>query len=70
MMIGVGMIVAFLPQRIIDLDGHERNVGYLASMFAIAYIMLQVPVGTMADKLGFKLFLVAGYLLCFLWQLR
>jgi len=44
MMIGVGMIVAFLPQRIIDLDGHERNVGYLASMFAIAYIMLQVPV--------------------------
>jgi MFS family permease len=66
MMIGVGMIVALLPQQIIDLDGHGQNVGYLASMFAIAYIVLQVPVGIMADKFGFKLFLVAGYLLCFL----
>jgi MFS family permease len=64
MMIGVGMIVALLPQRIIDLDGHGRNVGYLASMFSIAYIVLQVPVGVMADRFGFKLFLVAGYLFC------
>jgi MFS family permease len=66
MMIGVGMIVALLPQRIIELDGSGQNVGYLASMFAIAYIVLQVPVGTMADRFGFKLFLVIGYVLCFL----
>jgi MFS family permease len=66
MMIGVGVIVALLPQRIIELDGHERNVGYLASMFAVAYIVLQVPIGTAADKYGFKSFLVGGYLLCFL----
>lgn len=66
MMIGVGMIVAILPQRIIELDGHGRNVGYLASMFALAYIILQVPVGRMADRYGFKLFLIVGYLLCFL----
>ncbi|MDR1917207.1 MAG: MFS transporter [Synergistaceae bacterium] len=66
MMIGVGMIVALLPQRILDFDGDGRNVGYLASMFAIAYIMLQVPIGRMADKFGFKLFITLGYLLCFL----
>jgi MFS family permease len=66
MMIGVGVIVALLPQRIIELDGHERNVGYLASMFAAAYIVLQVPIGATADKYGFKSFIAGGYLLCFL----
>jgi MFS family permease len=66
MMIGVGMIVALLPQRIVEFDGNSRNVGYLASMFAIAYIALQVPIGRMADKFGFKPFIVLGYLLCFL----
>ncbi|MDR3076066.1 MAG: MFS transporter [Synergistaceae bacterium] len=66
MMICNGMMVATLPQRIIALDGHGQNVGYLASMFAAAYIALQVPVGAMADRFGFKTFLVAGYLLCFL----
>ncbi|MDO4560076.1 MAG: MFS transporter [bacterium] len=66
MMIGVGMIVALLPQRIIELDGNGGNVGYLASMFALAYIVLQVPVGTMADRFGFKRFLALGYFLCFL----
>jgi MFS family permease len=66
MMIGVGMIVALLPQKVILFDGNGRNVGYLASMFAVAYIALQVPVGAMADKYGFKIFLVIGYFLCFL----
>ncbi|MDR3279984.1 MAG: MFS transporter [Synergistaceae bacterium] len=58
MMIGVGMIVALLPQKIIALDGHGRNVGYLASMFAISYIVLQIPIGALADKYGFKKFLI------------
>jgi MFS family permease len=53
MMIGVGMIVALLPQMVIQFDGSGQNVGYLASMFVVAYIALQVPVGTMADKHGF-----------------
>ena len=66
MMIGVGMIVALLPQRIIELDGNGNNVGYLASMFAVAYIVLQIPVGAMADRFGFKRFLASGYFLCFL----
>lgn len=65
MMVGVGMIVAVLPQRIVDLDGNGRSVGYLASAFALSYILLQVPIGNLADKIGFKPFIIMGYLLCF-----
>lgn len=65
MMIGVGMIVALLPQRVIELDGHSRSVGFLASAFALSYVVLQVPIGSMADRFGFKPFLVGGYGICF-----
>ncbi|GBF33484.1 permease [Desulfocucumis palustris] len=66
MMIGVGMIVALLPQRIVDLDGNGRSVGYIASAFAFSYLLLQVPIGGLSDKIGFKPLLIAGYSLCFL----
>lgn len=66
MMAGVGMIVALLPQRIIGLGGSGDSVGYLASTFAAAYIVLQVPIGALADRFGFKHFLALGYFLCFL----
>lgn len=66
MMLGVGMIVAVLPQRILDFTSDSSQVGYLASAFALSYIALQVPIGNFADKYGFKLFLTVGYLLCFL----
>jgi MFS family permease len=66
MMLGVGMIVAQLPQRILDFTGDSAQVGYLASAFALSYIALQVPIGNLADRYGFKLFLVVGYFLCFL----
>ncbi len=36
MMAGVGMIVALLPQRIIELGGSGDGVGYLGSTFAVA----------------------------------
>jgi len=64
LMHGVGIIVALLPQRIIDLAGSASKVGYLASAFALSYLFLQVPMGRLADRYGFKLFLVLGYLLC------
>jgi MFS family permease len=64
MMLGVGMIMALLPQRIIDLTGSGATVGYLASAFAISYIILQVPIGNLSDRWGFKIFLVGGYLVC------
>lgn len=65
MMVGVGMIVVILPQRVVSLDGNGDSVGYLASAFAFSYILFQVPVGSLSDKFGFKLFLIIGYLLCF-----
>jgi MFS family permease len=64
LMLGVGMIVALLPKRILDLSGSVEQVGYLASTFAIAYVLLQVPIGRMSDKIGFKPFLFLGYILC------
>lgn len=64
MMLGVGMIVALLPQRIIAMSGSVSAVGYLTAFFAIPYILLQVPYGTLSDKWGYKYFLLWGYLLC------
>ncbi|KJS10412.1 MAG: MFS transporter [Peptococcaceae bacterium BRH_c8a] len=63
-MLGVGMIVPLLPQKIINLEGAGAPVGYLASFFALSYIVLQVPVGNLSDRLGFKVFLAGGYLVC------
>jgi MFS family permease len=63
-MLGVGMIVAILPQRMIDLSGSPLLVGWLASAFAITFVLAQVPIGHLADKISFKKFLLFGYLLC------
>lgn len=64
MMLGVGMIMALLPARIIHLTGSGATVGYLASAFALSYIILQVPIGNLSDRWGFKIFLASGYFLC------
>lgn len=63
-MTGVGMIVALLPQRVMDYSGSVQSVGLVASAFAISYLIVQLPVGTLADRLGAKPFLVFGYVLC------
>lgn len=63
MMLGVGMIVALLPQKIINLSHSVSMVGYLASAFAVTYVLTQVPLGRLADKTGFKILLAAGYAL-------
>jgi MFS family permease len=64
MMLGVGMIVALLPQRVLNLTGQASSVAYLTSAFAFSYVLLQVPYGNLSDRLGFKRFLMIGYLLC------
>ena len=66
MMLGVGMITVLLPKRIITLTGSGATVGYLASAFAISYIILQVPIGNLSDRYGFNSFLFLGYLICFI----
>ncbi len=64
LMLGIGMIMALLPQRIMDLSNSVSMVGYLACVFAVPYVLLQVPVGNLADKMGFKTLLTIGYVLC------
>lgn len=62
-MAGVGLIVAFLPGRMMELSGSIRFVGYLASVFAVPFVLFQLPLGHLADRHGCKTFIVAGYLL-------
>lgn len=63
-MFGVGMIVPLLPQKIITLTGSLKNVGYLASAFAVPFVLLQFPIGHLSDRYGFRRFLFSGYLVC------
>ena len=64
MMLGVGMIVAILPKKVIELSDSSSPVGYLASFFAISYLLMQAPLGRLADRFGYRPFLAAGYLVC------
>jgi MFS family permease len=63
-MLGVGMIVALLPQRILSLSGAVSDVGYLASAYAVSNILLQFPIGYFSDRFGFKPFIAGGYFFC------
>lgn len=63
-MLGVGLIVALLPQRILNMSGSVSDVGYLASAYAVSNILLQFPIGYFSDRFGFKAFLAGGYFFC------
>ncbi|MBI5581166.1 MAG: MFS transporter [Deltaproteobacteria bacterium] len=64
LMLGVGMIVALLPKRIINLSGSVASVGYLASAYAVSNMLLQFPIGYFSDRFGFKSFIAGGYFFC------
>ena len=64
LMVGVGMIVPLLPQRVMALSGSLQSAGFIASSFAISYVLVQFPLGRLADRLGVKPFLLLGYGLC------
>lgn len=64
LMAGVGMTVALLPQRILSLAGSLQDVSYLASYFALSYVLIQLPSGRLADRMGVKPLLLLGYALC------
>ena len=64
LMIGVGMIVARLPQRVYSMTGSLESVGLVASIFAFAYLLAQMPISALSDRLGAKRFLIIGYMLC------
>jgi MFS family permease len=62
-MVGVGLIVALLPGRVIGLSNSISYVGFLASAFAVPFVLLQLPVGILGDRYGHKEILVAGYVI-------
>jgi MFS family permease len=62
-MVGVGLIVALLPHRVIQLSGSMGGVGFIASAFAVPFVLFQLPAGQLGDRYGYKKFLVAGYFL-------
>lgn len=64
LMVGVGLTVSLLPARMAALSGSYSDVGCLASCFALPFVLLQVPMGTLADRYGCTWFLVAGYAVC------
>ncbi len=63
-MLGVGLITPLLPGKILNLSGSTIQVGWLASAFACSYILFQVPIGFLADKFGYKIFIAFGYFVC------
>lgn len=63
-MLGVGAVVPLLPGIVAGLAGTPSAAGYLASAFAVSYVALQVPLGRLADRRGFRPFIALGYGLC------
>jgi MFS family permease len=61
-MVGVGLIVALLPNRVIQLSGSMDYVGYITSAFAVPFVFSQLPAGRFGDRYGYKKFLVGGYI--------
>ena len=62
-MVGVGLIVALLPSRVIALSHSMNYVGFLASAFAVPFVLFQLPVGQLGDRFGHRRFIVAGYVI-------
>ena len=63
LMFGVGMVVALLPGRILALGGSAAQTGLIASSLAVSFILVVLPLGGLADRLGPKPWLIAGYAL-------
>ena len=63
LMFGVGMVVALLPGRILDLGGSAAQTGLIASSLAVSFILVVLPLGWLADRLGPKPWLIACYAL-------
>jgi MFS family permease len=64
MMSGVGMVMAILPAKMIAFTGSSSSVGYLATVFAAFYLLFQIPIGRLADRIGFRLLIGSGFVIC------
>ena len=56
--------VALLPQRVYAATGALESVSLIASIFAMAYLLTQLPAGVLSDRFGTKPILIVGYGLC------
>lgn len=64
LMFGVGLITPLLPGKIFSYSHSTIQIGLLAAAFAFSYVLVQVPLGIVADRYGFKHFITAGYVFC------
>ncbi len=62
-MTGMGMVVAALPEKYLASGGDLRSAGWLSASFALAYMLCQYPAGRLADRLGARRVLAAGFAL-------
>ena len=62
-MLGVSVAVPRVTSQVVAFSGGDGQIGWIASAFAVSYILFQVPYGNLSDRFGFKPFLVAGYLI-------
>lgn len=58
---GVGMAVSALPARLLALSGSVEASAWLASAFALSYVLLQLPGGWLADRFGVRVVLSLGF---------
>ncbi len=64
LMLGIGLITPILPGKVYSLSQSTVQVGILAAAFACSYVLVQIPMGILADRYGYKPFIVLGYILC------
>jgi MFS family permease len=64
--LGDGMVLALLPKTVISLTNSRLFAGYLASTYAMAQVMSQLPIGVLADRWGSKFFVLMGYIVSFI----
>lgn len=64
LMSGVGTTVALLPQRVFQLSGSVLDVGMLAAVFAVPFLMAQLPIGKWSSQYGNQIILILGYACC------
>ncbi len=62
-MMGLGIIVPFLPKMATDLGATGLWLGLIFAGFATARAMVQPIVGELSDKIGRKVFLTSGFML-------
>lgn len=65
-MLGNGMVLSVLAKRFIEITGSGQDVGYIASYYAISYIIIQLLIGKFSDRVVLRYILYFGCFSCLL----